>query len=59
MIILTAVVTVGLYILNIDHAYIYVYIFGVFSASAALIAEKIKITIAKEGDKYGKKNKIG
>lgn len=58
MIILTAVVTVGLYILNVDRAYLFVYIFGVFSASAALIAEKIKITIAKEGDKYGKKHEI-
>lgn len=58
MVILTAVVTVGLYTLNVDRTYTYVYIFGVFSASAALIAEKIKIIKAKEGDKHGTKYEV-
>ena len=59
MIILTAGVTVGLYMLNVDLLYIYVYILGVFSASAALIAERIKIQKEKEGDKHGEKNENG
>lgn len=43
MIILAAVVIVTLDLFNVDCKYIYVYIFGVFSVSISLIAEKIKI----------------
>ena len=43
MIILAAVVIVALDLFNVDCKYTYVYIFGVFSVSISLMAEKIKI----------------